>query len=65
MQLSDFVRVDCGRDRPPQPFPVLPRLGQASPITLPQNLSFEIGEDRQQTGHRSTGGRSQVQCLGQ
>ena len=51
--------------RPSQPFPVLPRMGQASPSPFPQNLSFKLSEDRQQSGHGSTGRRGQIQRLGQ
>ena len=40
-------------------------MGQASPSPFPQNLSFELGEDGQQSGHRSTGWRGQIQRLGQ
>ena len=35
------------------------------PRSFPQDLAFELGEDGQQSGHRSAGGRGQVQRLGQ
>jgi hypothetical protein len=38
---------------------------QASPGSFPQNLPFELGEDGQQAGHRSTGRGGQVKCLSQ
>jgi hypothetical protein len=49
--------------RPAQSFPVCPRLRKASPRPLAQNLPFELGEDRQQSGHRSTGWCGQIQRL--
>ena len=39
--------------------------GPIQPSSLTQDLPLECGEDGQQTRHRSTRGRSQVQCLGQ
>jgi hypothetical protein len=65
MQFPDFRSVYGRGCRPTQPFPVLPRMGQASSSSLPQNLSFELGENREQTGHRATSWRGQIQCLGQ
>jgi hypothetical protein len=65
MQFSDFGSVYGRGCRPPQPFPVLARMRQAGLGTFPQNLPFELGEDGQQASHSSTGGRSQVQRLGQ
>ena len=63
MKFPDFRSVrGCGC-RPAQPFPVLPGMGQAGASSLPQNLPFELGEDGQQAGHRSTRGRGQVQRL--
>ena len=55
-------RRGCG---PAQPFAVLLGMGQSSPSSFPQNLPFELSENRQKSGHRSTGGRGQVQRLGQ
>ncbi len=65
MQFPDFRSVYSHGCGPTQPFAVLPSVGQASPGSFPQNLSFELGEDCQQAGHRTTGGRCQVQRLGQ
>jgi hypothetical protein len=64
MWLSNFGRVPGRRLRPAKPFPILPSLRQAGSRSLPQNLGFELGEDRQQAGHCATGWRGQIQCLG-
>jgi hypothetical protein len=40
-------------------------MGQASPGSFPQNLSFELGEDGQQSGHRTPGWCGQIQRLRQ
>jgi hypothetical protein len=50
VQFPDFRSVYGRGCRPTQPFPVLPRMGQASPSAFPQNLSFELGENSEQTG---------------
>jgi len=42
MQFPDFRRMYGRGCRPSQPFPVLPRMGQASPSPFPQNLSFKL-----------------------
>jgi len=49
--------------RPTQPFPVRPRIRQTSPGSFPKNFPFELRENRQQPGHRSTGWRRQIQRL--
>ena len=38
---------------------------QASSGSFPQNLSFELRQDGQQSGHGSTGWRGQIQRLGE
>ncbi len=63
MQFPDFGSMDRRSYRPTQPFPVLPRMSQAGSRSFAQDLSFELGENRQQSGHRSTGGRGQIQRL--
>ena len=40
-------------------------MGQAGPSSFPQNFPFELGENSEQAGHRTPGGRSQIQRLGQ
>ena len=40
-------------------------MNPASSRSFAQDLSFERGEDRQQSGHSSTGGRGQIEGLGQ
>jgi len=57
--------MNGGSCRPAESLPVLPRMRQASPSSFPQNLSFELSENRQKAGHRSTGGSGQIQRLGQ
>jgi hypothetical protein len=52
------------RLRPAKRFPILPGLRQAGSRSLPQNLAFELSEDRKQAGHCATGWRGQIQCLG-
>ena len=51
--------------RPTETFTILAGVGETSPRSFPQNLSFKLGEDRQQTGHGSTRGCGQVQRFGQ
>lgn len=63
MQFPNLCRMESGGNGPTQPFSILPSLSQASPSPLAQNLSFELGEDRQQAGHGATSGRGQVQRL--
>jgi hypothetical protein len=65
MQPPDLSGLKSSRYRPTQPLAVLPGVGQASPSSFPQNLSFEFGEYGQQAGHGSTGRCGQVQGLGQ
>jgi hypothetical protein len=50
---------------PAQLFTALSCVGQASPSSFPQNLSFELSEDSQQTGHRATGWSRQIERFGQ
>jgi len=64
VQFSDFRSVDCRGRRSSQPFPVLSCVNQACPGSFPQDLPFELGEDREQPGHSATGGRGQIQRLG-
>ena len=65
MQFPDLGSLEARSRRPAQSFAVLPGVRQASPSSFPQNLPFELGEDRQQAGHRATGRRGQIQRLGQ
>ena len=65
MQFPDLSSVDGGSSRSAEPFSILPRMSQASASSLPQNFPFELGEDRQQASHGSTGRRGQIQRLGQ
>jgi|SRR5271156_5446861 len=63
VQLPDFRSVNGRGSRPTQPFPTLPGLSQPSSSPLPQNLPFELGENGEQSSHRATGWRGQVQCF--
>ena len=65
MESSDLGRVRGSRCGPAQAFAVLPGVGQSGASSLTQDFPFESGEYGQQPRHRSTCGRSQVQCLGQ
>ncbi len=65
MQLADLRGLKSRGYWPAESFAILPGMGQTSPGSFPQNLSFELGEDGQQTGHRATGWRSEVECLSQ
>ena len=51
--------------RPTQALAVLPGVRQASTHPLAQDLPFELGEHRQQAGHRATGWCGQIQRFGQ
>jgi hypothetical protein len=47
MQFLDFRSMYGCSCRPTQPFSVLPRVSKPRAGSFPQNLSFELGEDRQ------------------
>jgi hypothetical protein len=51
MQFTDFGSVDSGCDRSAQLLTVLPGMRQPSPRSLPQNLSFELSKNREQSSH--------------
>jgi len=63
MQLPDLSGLESRRLRPPQSFAIQSGLSHASSRSLPQNLPFELSENRQQSGHRATGWRGQVQSF--
>ena len=65
MQFPDFPSVYGRGCRPTQPFPVLPRMRQARPGSFAENLSFKLGEYREQASHGATGWRGQIQRFGQ
>lgn len=46
-------------------FTVLPGVRQASPSSFAQDFPFELGEDRQQAGHRTTRRSSEIERLSQ
>jgi len=51
--------------RSAKPSAVLPGMSEAGPHAFPEDLALELGEDGQQSGHRTPRGCSQVQRLGQ
>ena len=63
--MPDFASLFCCCSGPAQFLPVLPGVGQAGARSVPQHLSFERGEDGQQSGHGSTGGRREIQRFGE
>ena len=65
MELADLRGLKSRGDRPAESFAILPSMGQTSPGSFPQNLSFEFGEYGQQASHRSTAWRGQIQRFGQ
>src|SRR5260370_33418214 len=65
VQFPDVSGPEPRRLRPAQSFPIQPGLGQASASSLSQNLSFELGEDSQQSVHRTPGWCGQIQSLGE
>jgi hypothetical protein len=65
MQFPNLSGMECGGNGPAQLFAILPGLNQASASPFPQNLSFKLSEDRQQSGHSSPSGSSQIQRLSQ
>ena len=65
MQFPYLRSVDESGCRPTQSLPILPRMSQASPSLFPQYFPFEFGENCEQSSHRSTGRRGQVQRLRQ
>jgi hypothetical protein len=62
---SDFGGVRGCCCRPAQTFPVLPGVGQPRAGSITQDFALELGEDRQQSGHRSAGWSGQIQRLGE
>src|SRR5262245_27983117 len=66
---TDRPRVISRRNRWVRNFQPGLRFGttmcQAGLGPFPQNLSLKLSEDGEQAGHRATGRRGQVQCLGQ
>src|SRR5580704_16516478 len=65
VQSPDLSGVPSRRDWPTQLFAVQPCLNQSGACTLAQDLTFELGEDCQQAGHRATGGRREIERFGQ
>jgi len=65
VQLPYVVGVESRCDRPTQSLAVLPGVGQPGADSLADNAPFQLGEDSQQSGHRSSGWRGQIQGLGQ
>jgi hypothetical protein len=61
MQFPDFNSVYSRSCRPPQALAVLPGVGQTGPGSVPQDLSFKLGEDCQQSGHRATGRSREIE----
>jgi hypothetical protein len=64
-QLADLIRLQGDGNGSTQSFAVLPGIGQASAHAFAQNFVLKLGKHGQQTGHGPTGGRCQVQRLGQ
>ena len=65
VEFPNLVGVEGCCYRPAQPLAVLPSLSQSGADSFPQNLPFEFGEDRQETGHGSASWRGQIRHLGQ
>ena len=63
MQFPDRGGLDSRGHWPTQPLSVLPRMGKRRSGSFPQNLSFKLGEDRQQSRNGSTGWRGRTQSL--
>jgi hypothetical protein len=65
MQLADLGGVQSRRNWPIQLFAVQPSLRQSGARPVTQDLTFELGEDGQQTRHGTTGRSCEIQRLGQ
>ena len=53
------------RGRAAEAFAVLPCVSQTGADAFAQDLAFELGEHREQSGHGATCGRGQIECFGQ
>jgi hypothetical protein len=56
--------VNHGR-RAAQAFALLTCVIQTGTDSLAKNLAFELGEHSEQSGHRTTGRRGQIECFRQ
>src|ERR1019366_9704334 len=65
LELSDRVSVDRRGYGPAQALAILGGMGQAGADALAENLPFEFRKNGQQASHGATGGRGQIQRLGQ
>src|ERR1700733_13229375 len=65
VQSPDLGGVESRSYRAAEAFAILPSMSQSGPGSFPQNLSFELSEYGQQTGHGASGRGGQVQRLGQ
>ncbi len=63
MQLPHLSGVESCCDGPTQFLAILPRVGQAGAHPFSQDVPFEFSKNSEQTGHRPTGGRRQIQRL--
>src|SRR5579863_10561114 len=65
VQFPDLGGMQSCRHRSAQSLTVLPGVSQASPSSFAQDFPFELGEDRQQAGHRATRRSSKIERLSQ
>src|SRR6185437_13276800 len=63
IQLPNLGGLKARSHRPAELFTVLPGVRQASPSSFAQDFPFELGEDRQQAGHRVTRRSSEIERL--
>lgn len=64
-ELADLISLKRSREGTAQPLAVGSRVGKTSADAFAQNLSFELGEDCEQSGHGAAGGRGQIESLSQ
>lgn len=65
VKIPDLIDMKGRCFWPTQPLAVPSRVLQTCAHPFAQNLSFKLRKDCQQTGHRPTGWRCQIQCLRQ
>ena len=60
-----MIGFESGREGAAQTLAVLSRMGKFGTDPFAENLSLELGEHSQQSGHGPAGGRSQIESVGE
>jgi hypothetical protein len=65
LEAENIVDLQRCRSRPTVRAALLPSLGNAGADPLAQDLTLELGEDREHARHRAASGRGQIESFGQ